>query len=214
MYRELSKPIRREFLFKLILIGVFLGAYALFVDWQEAWRPGLPSLGIGPFELALLGLATFRLGRLVAYDHVAEPLRFPFTKTVPDPSGAGETVEPRGVGVQRCLGQLVSCPICVGTWIAAGLVYALVAFPGPARIFLLMMAAVGLAELLHAATEILSWSGQAARVRVGRQAVAVETGDWQAQTGCTEEPVAPEKSQLAPVSLSSEMDRITDKTLN
>jgi hypothetical protein len=69
--------------------------------------------------------------------------------------------------VQQSLGQLITCPICVGTWISAGLVYLLYLFPGPVHVFLYMTAAIGIAELLVALTEALCWTGQYGRVMSG-----------------------------------------------
>ena len=63
---------------------------------------------LGPYDLVLLGVAAFRLGRLTSFDKVAEPLRRPFTETVLDDTGAGETVEPRGSGVQRAIGEVLN----------------------------------------------------------------------------------------------------------
>ena len=126
------------------------------------------ELKLQPFELTMLGFATYRLGRMVAYDKVMETYRALFTRTVPDQSGAGESVEPRrGSGVQEAIGELLCCPICTGTWIAAGLVYALTLVPQPTRVFLSVMSTIGVAELLNAATEALSWFGQAARDEAG-----------------------------------------------
>jgi hypothetical protein len=115
----------------------------------------------------LLSLATYRLGHLVAYDRVMEPFRSPFARTVPDATGAGESVEAKGAGIRHTIGQLITCPICAGTWIAAGLVYGLVLLPEFTRLFLWMTAAIGLAEIVNSATEAWCWSGQLSRVRVG-----------------------------------------------
>ncbi len=125
---------------------------------------------ISPFELAQLSFATYRLGRLVAYDRIFEPIRSPFAKTVPDQTGAGESVEPRqGNGLRESLGQLFSCPICAGTWIAAGLVYGLHSLPNPTRVFLAILSSIGAAEFLDAITEGFSWFGQAARKEAGQK---------------------------------------------
>jgi hypothetical protein len=153
---------RREYAAKLVLTCLFLGLFAIFLLTQQVKDVKLSAL-----DLILLGLATFRLGNLVAYDHVFEPLRAPFAVTVPDGTGAGDSVEARGTGVQRALGQLVSCPICSGTWIAAFLVYGLALFSGPTRLFLWMAAAVGLAQVIGATVEALSWSGAYSRARTG-----------------------------------------------
>lgn len=118
-------------------------------------------------DFAMLGLATFRMGRLIAFDKVAEPLRAPFTETVPDDSGAGDTVVAAGRGPREKIGELLSCPICAGTWIAAGLVYGLQFFPTPTRLLITIMSAIGFAEVVNAATEALTWAGQNQRYEVG-----------------------------------------------
>jgi hypothetical protein len=148
----------------LALLTFFLSLFAGFL-WYK--RRNGQAITLRPFDLALLGFATYRLGRLASYDKVTEPLRRPFTRTQPDPSGAGDTVAPKGVGAQRALGELLSCPICSGTWIAAVLVYSLNLAPGPTYAFLSMMSAIGIAELLNAITEALQWTGEAERREAG-----------------------------------------------
>jgi hypothetical protein len=98
---------------------------------------------------------------------VTEPLRDPVTKTVPDEYDAGENVVAEGTGVRKAIGELVSCPICVGTWVASGLVYGLRVAPGPTRLVAAILGVSGLAEMFNEATEALSWSGQAARKQSG-----------------------------------------------
>ncbi len=149
----------------LTLIGVFLGAFGLVARGGK--RPGR-AMHVGPMDLALLGIATYRIGRLTAYDRVTQPLREPFTATEPA-AGVGETVVAQGTGARKALGELLSCPTCVGTWAAAALVYGLQLMPAPTRLFLAIMSATGLAELLDAATEALSWTGKAARTRAGSE---------------------------------------------
>lgn len=127
---------------------------------------------VRPFDLALLGLSSYRMGRLVAYDLVMEGYRAPFTQTVPDPTGAGDTVQPKGTGWRRAIGDLIACPICAGTWIAAGLVYGLEVAPRPTRLLMTIMASIGLGEVLNALTESLQWTGQAAREQAGSHAMA------------------------------------------
>lgn len=169
--KRLSRRDREEYATKLTLTGIFLSGFAGFVSRMGIWKRGEKQAPhLGAMDLALLGLATMRLGRMVSYDLVIEPLRRPFVRTVPDPTGAGDTVTPREEsGVQRSLGQLIACPICAGTWIAAGLVYGLTAWPGATRVFLAIMGTTGLAEVLNALTEFWSWSGQVARLRAGHE---------------------------------------------
>lgn len=167
MKQLLRDPVKQEYASKLTLIGIFLSIFAAFISRMSVWRRGREEFNLRPFDLVLLSFATLRLGRMVAYDHVSEPLRQPFAETVPDPTGAGETVTARGEGAKRTLGQLLSCPICAGTWISAGLVYGLHALPNATRVFLSIMATVGVAEWLNALTELFSWTAQLARKWAG-----------------------------------------------
>jgi hypothetical protein len=160
----LPREVRERRATYLGLIGLFLSTFGAVAAKQPKG-----SVALGPLDLAMLGLSTFRLGRMVAYDTVLRPVREPFTATVPDPTGAGDTVEPEGTGMRRAIGELISCPTCAGTWLAALQVYALQLAPGPARIFIAMMAAVGAAELLGSVQEALGWLGQEARQRVGER---------------------------------------------
>lgn len=145
------------------LIGTFWAVFGIVALFQRDSPRTKPTA----LDFVMLGLATFRLGRVVAFDKVSEPLRAPFTKTVPDESGAGDTVVPAGRGPREVLGELISCPICAGTWIAAGLVYGMQILPGPTRLLIAIMSATGLAEILNAGTEALSWFGDAQRHTVG-----------------------------------------------
>ncbi|MHB9092403.1 MAG: DUF1360 domain-containing protein, partial [Chloroflexota bacterium] len=98
---------------------------------------------------------------------VAEPIRAPFTTTVPDSSGIGETVVARGKGVRWSLGELFSCPVCLATWVAAGLLYALDFIPRPTRIYVGVMSIAGVAEIVYGLSEALSWTGHAKRAEAG-----------------------------------------------
>jgi len=167
MNKPESNSLRREHNTKVVLVTIFLGGFALFTGWMLIAGPGLDVFKLSAMDLVLLSFSTFRLGRLVAYDKVLDPFRKFFTDVGPDPTGAGDTVEPKGKGVQQVLGQLICCPICAGTWIAAMLTYLLYLFPGPTHVFLTMTAAIGIAELLGAATEAMSWTGQQARTISG-----------------------------------------------
>ncbi len=147
---------------KLTLISLFLSSLAAFSS--RLARRG-EHLGLRPFDLLLLGLSSFRVGRMIAYEGVAAPLRDPFTEVAPDPSGTGKTVVAQGSGVRRVVGELLSCPICTGTWVAAGLVYGIQLLPVPTRVFLWITSTTGVAEIVYGLTEALSWTGYDARKR-------------------------------------------------
>ncbi|MDQ3810245.1 MAG: DUF1360 domain-containing protein [Chloroflexota bacterium] len=158
--RQLGDDSQQTRATKLTLISVFLGIMATFATRlvkREA------DLRLGPFDLLLLGLSSFRIGRMIAFEGVATPLREPFTETRLDGSGAGQTVVATGRGPRRVIGELMSCPICLGTWVAAGLVYGLHLLPRPTRVLLAIMSTTGVAELCYSLTEALDWNARAAR---------------------------------------------------
>lgn len=156
--------VQQERLTYVTLVGLFLGVLGLFVSRE---RDRKQAFTLSPRDLALLGLATYRAGRVVAYDRVAEPFRAPVTETVPDEFDAGENVVAEGTGIRKAIGELVSCPTCVGTWVAAGLIYGMHLAPGPTRLFAAILGVSGLAEVIGEGVEALTWSAQAARKRSG-----------------------------------------------
>ena len=153
---------RRERTTYVTLIGLFVGLFGVVAAHK---RKASGQLTVGALDLVTIGFATFRAGRVVAFDRVTEPLRAPVTETEPDDFGAGENVVAEGAGMRKAIGELMSCPTCVGTWVAAGLVYGLQFAPGPTRLAAAVLGTAGLAELLDGATEALTWTGQAARKR-------------------------------------------------
>ena len=157
-------PQQRERLAYVTLVSLFLGLLGIFVSRERKERQAFDPQ---PRDVVLIALATFRAGRVAAYERVTEPFRDPVTETVPDEYDAGENVVAEGTGVRKAIGELVSCPICVGTWVASGLVYGLRIAPGPTRLVAAILGVSGLAEMLNAATEAMSWSGQAARKQSG-----------------------------------------------
>jgi Protein of unknown function (DUF1360) len=74
---------------------------------------------------------------------------------------------PQGGGVRAALGELGTCPVCNGTWIAAAFVYGLRVAPKPAGIILAIMSTAGAREVLDAAGEAMQWTGQAKRIERG-----------------------------------------------
>jgi hypothetical protein len=181
-----GESLKREYIAKTVLIAIFLGGFALFIGYMLLYGPGLAAFQLSWLELVLLVFATYRLGHLISYDRVMEPIRQFFTVTLPDPTGAGDTVEPKGEGFQQVLGQWFCCPICTGTWVAAGLVYALYLFPDVTRVFLTMTAVIGAAEILNSAAEAWSWTGQLARTRAGEQMLARQKQIVSIESPCEE----------------------------
>jgi hypothetical protein len=64
-------------------------------------------------DLIALSAATFKASRTLSHERVASFVRQPFVE--------GEEERPAGEGLQRAVGELVTCSRCIGTWVAAGL---------------------------------------------------------------------------------------------
>jgi hypothetical protein len=69
-------------------------------------------------DFVALSAATFKASRTLSRERVASFLRQPF---VEGEAERGEEERPAGTGVQRAVGELVTCTRCVGTWSAAAL---------------------------------------------------------------------------------------------
>jgi hypothetical protein len=114
---------------------------------RAAGRPIPRRLSLG--DVLLLSLATFKLSRLLSRDLVTSFLRAPFT-TFRGLSGNGEVdEEPRGEGLQRAVGELLTCPFCLGAWVAAFLAYGLVLSPPLTRLVAGILATHALADFLQ-----------------------------------------------------------------
>jgi hypothetical protein len=90
-------------------------------------------------DLVALGLASSRLGSVVAEDRIAVFLRRPF-------AGGPAAVEPKGEGLTRAVGELVTCAHCVTLWAAGALAAAQLARPRETRVVARVFAAWAVAE--------------------------------------------------------------------
>ena len=115
------------------LAGVFNLILAIFfLAMKRSGRP-LPER-IGIRDIALLGVATHKLSMLVAQDAVTSPLRAPFTELQEKQSPKSMDEKPRGTGLRRSIGELLTCKFCVGQWVASFFTYGLVLAPAATRL--------------------------------------------------------------------------------
>jgi hypothetical protein len=128
-----------------------LGLVLFGVARKTRWQPSI-------LDVAMLGVATHKLSRIVTKDFVTAPLRAPFTQRQ-GKEGAGEVHdEPRGGELQTSIGYLLTCPYCVGPWLATGLSALLAWRPAPTRFVLRMLTAVAISDFLHLAYSELNES--------------------------------------------------------
>jgi hypothetical protein len=85
-------------------------------------------------DLVLGGVATHKFSRLLARGSVTSPVRAPFTEFA-GPAGAAEHDEAaRGDhGVRHTVGELITCPFCLGVWVGTTYVAGLGLVPRSAR---------------------------------------------------------------------------------
>ncbi len=125
------------------LIGIFNALLALFLFFRGR-SPARQEPTTG--DLFLLGLATQKASRVLTRAKVTHPLRAPFTE-VEGSAGAGELDErPRGTGLRKSIGQLLTCPYCLGMWIASGFVYGFALQPRMTRMVASIFAVSSIAD--------------------------------------------------------------------
>jgi hypothetical protein len=98
---------------------------------------------VGFGDVVRIGLASYKIGRLIAKEEVASFVRAPLTQDE-------ETTQPKPEGFQRVFGELVTCPYCIGLWVASGLSYSLVLFPRQTRLVTTIFGAQAVADFLNA----------------------------------------------------------------
>lgn len=131
------------------MLGFYVAAAAVLTGIAVE-RKAFPRR-FGLLDLALLGVATHKLSRILAKDRITGIIRAPFVCYIKS-AGAGEVEEePRGRGIQRGIGTLMSCPYCMGPWCAAALGFGFVFAPRVTRFFAGILASVAISDFLHRA---------------------------------------------------------------
>lgn len=133
----------------LALAGTFTGLFGtLLVVAERSDR--LPDR-VRIADVALLGVATHKLSRLLAKDKVTSFLRAPFTE-FQESSGHGEVEEkPQGHGLRLAVGELLVCPYCLGLWVAGGFAAGMVLAPRSTRVVASALATKAVSDFLQLA---------------------------------------------------------------
>jgi hypothetical protein len=124
--------------------GTFASVVALAAATR---RPRATDISLA--DIALTGVATHKLTRIISKDSVTSPLRAPFTR-YRAPGGPAELQEEvRGHGVRHAVGELITCPFCLGPWIATALTGGLVLAPRFTRAVNAVFTAVAVSDHLQ-----------------------------------------------------------------
>ena len=132
-----------------LLSGVFATAFG--VPLVVAERRGALPERIPASDLALLAAGTFKVSRLVTRDAVTGFVRAPFVEFEGMEGVTKPKESPRGRSLQRAVGQLLFCPVCVALWAAASLTTALLVAPRPTRVVCSALSAFAASDFLQAA---------------------------------------------------------------
>src|SRR4028119_1102164 len=101
-----------------VLAGVFNAIFALFLLLTKGTGKSLPER-VDARDIALLGMAAHKLSLMGAEDAVLSPLRAPFTELQEKASPKKLDEKPRGEGLRRSVGELLTCKFCLGVWLAS-----------------------------------------------------------------------------------------------
>ena len=132
----------------LALAGLFNAIFALFLLIARKSGKPIPER-IEAKDIALLGVATHKLSMLIARDAITSPLRAPFTELQEKESPKKVKEKPRGEGLRKSLGELLTCQFCIGQWIASFFTYGLVFAPAATRLVASIFTIVTLSDHLH-----------------------------------------------------------------
>ncbi|HZC84247.1 MAG TPA: DUF1360 domain-containing protein [Rubrobacter sp.] len=136
------------------LMGLFNLILAVFLlIARKTGRPIPERIEAG--DIALLGVATHKLSLMLAQDAITSPLRAPFTELEEKQSPKNVDEKPRGKGLKRSLGELLTCHFCVGQWVASFFTYGLVFAPAVTRLVASIFATVAISDHLHQAYKAL-----------------------------------------------------------
>ncbi len=100
-------------------------------------------------DLLLLGVATFKLSRIISRAKVTSALRSPLTE-FEQPIADGEVMErPTGSGIRKAIGELVLCPFCIAQWIGTCLYGGLLFAPSYTRFIASLFVSVTVSDFFQ-----------------------------------------------------------------
>ncbi|WP_241773412.1 DUF1360 domain-containing protein [Bacillus sp. LL01] len=111
------------------------------------------------YEFILLALAVFRLTHLLVFDEITEFIRKPFQELKEERDENGETFQyftGRGKGIQRFIGDVLSCYWCTGIWAAIFLYVGFIYFPMVFVVIVYIFALAGVAAFIETAIKRLN----------------------------------------------------------
>lgn len=117
----------------------------------NAQRTGRIPERVEARDLVIIGVASHKLSRMISKEKITAWVRAPFTelKAKGGPAELEETA--RGDGVRRTVGELLTCPFCLGMWTSAGFHVGLLYSPRVTRVGSSIFAALTISDFLQIA---------------------------------------------------------------
>jgi Protein of unknown function (DUF1360) len=131
------------------LLGVYLVLLAIATLLARAAGRELPE-EVSVKDLVTMALGTHKISRAITKESVASPVRAPFTHHNGQGGPAEVMDEPRGEGGMRhAVGELLTCPFCLGVWVGTAYVAGLVVAPRPTRAVAAVFSVVAVSDWLQ-----------------------------------------------------------------
>ena len=126
--------------------------WAVFLGFVLTNRDRLPERI--PFgDLVRIALSSYKISRVITKEEVTAFVRAPVTED-------SDAQQPKREGAARVLGELLTCPYCIGLWVASAISFSLVRFPRETRFATTIFGAHALSDFLHAGFIRLRGSGE------------------------------------------------------
>jgi Protein of unknown function (DUF1360) len=137
-----------------VLAGAFNLVFAVFLLAARLTGKSIPER-VGAKDIVLLGMATHKLSLVGSQDAIMSPLRAPFTQLREKESPKKVDEKPRGEGVRRSVGELLTCKFCLSVWVASLFTYGIVLVPRVTRLVAALFSVVTVSDYLHQAYKAL-----------------------------------------------------------
>jgi hypothetical protein len=102
-------------------------------------------------HIVVFGVATHKLSRILSRGKVASFARAPFTEYEEASHLAEVNERPRGRGLRRAVGELLTCPFCIGMWISGAFTVGNAFAPGVTLAGAAVLNSLTLSDFLHLA---------------------------------------------------------------
>lgn len=101
-------------------------------------------------DVVLGGIAVHKFSRLVSKSSVASPIRAPFTEFEGAAGNAEHHESPRHQhGLRHTVGELLTCPFCLGVWTGTGYIAGIALAPRAARTWAALFTVTAVSDSLQ-----------------------------------------------------------------